>query len=44
MLAGAGIAWFGSSRMKKIKNAAGQTIATIGYAPTGNGIAIAMRF
>jgi len=44
MLAGAGIAWFGSSRMKKIKNAAGQTVATIGYAPTENGIAIAMRF
>ena len=44
MLAGAGIAWFGTSRMKKIKNAAGQTIATIGYAPTENGIAIAMRF
>ena len=43
-LAGAGIAWFGSSRMKKIKNAAGQTVATIGYAPTENGIAIAMRF
>ena len=44
MLAGAGIAWFGSSRMKTIKNAAGQTVATIGYAPTENGIAIAMRF
>lgn len=44
MLAGAGIAWFGGSRMKKIKNTAGQTVATIGYAPTGNGIAIAMRF
>jgi hypothetical protein len=44
MLAGAGIAWFCNSRMKKIKNAAGQTIATIGYTPTENGIAIAMRF
>ena len=44
MLAGAGIAWFGGSRMKRIKNAAGQTVATIGYAPTENGIAIAMRF
>ncbi|MBQ6301565.1 MAG: hypothetical protein IJK75_04140 [Bacteroidales bacterium] len=44
MLAGAGIAWFGGSRMKKIKNAAGQTVATIGYAPTENGIVIAMRF
>ena len=44
MLAGAGIAWYGGSRKKKITNAAGQTVATIGYAPTGNGIAIAMRF
>lgn len=44
MLAGAGIAWFGGSRMKKIKNAAGQTVATVGAYPTGNGIAIAMRF
>ena len=44
MLAGAGIAWFGGSRMKKIKNAAGQTVATIEYAPTENGIVIAMRF
>ena len=44
MLAGAGIAWFGGSRMKKIKNAAGQTVATIGYAPIENGIVIAMRF
>lgn len=44
MLAGAGVAWFGNSRMKKIKNAAGQTVATIGYAPTGNGMALALRF
>ena len=44
MLAGGGVAWFGGSRMKKLKNAAGQTVATIEYAPTGNGIAIAMRF
>ena len=44
MLAGAGIAWFGNSRIKRIKNASGQTVASIGYASTGNGIAIAMRF
>ena len=44
MLAGAGVAWFGNSRIKKIKNASGQTVAAIGYASTGNGIAIAMRF
>ena len=44
MLAGAGIAWIGNSRIKRIKNASGQTLASIGYASTGNGIAIAMRF
>ena len=44
MLAGAGVAWFGNSRIKKIKNASGQTIATIEYAPTGNGMALALRF
>ena len=44
MLAGAGIAWIGNSRIKRIKNASGQTVAAIGYASTGNGIAIAMRF
>ena len=42
--AGAGIAWIGNSRIKRIKNASGQTLASIGYASTGNGIAIAMRF
>ena len=44
MLAGAGVAWFGNSRIKKIKNASGQTVAAIGYSPTVNGIAIEMRF
>ena len=38
------VAWLGGSRMKRTKNAAGQTVATIEYAPTENGIAIAMRF
>jgi hypothetical protein len=44
MLAGAGVFWFGRHKMNKLKNASGQTVATIGYAPTENGIAIAMRF
>ena len=44
MLAGAGIAWFGNSRIKKIKNASGQTVATVGYVPTENGIALALKF
>ena len=44
MLAGAGIAWFGNSRIKIIKNASGQTVATVGYVPTENGIALALKF
>lgn len=44
MLAGAGVFWFGRHKMNKLKNASGQTVATIGYAPTPGGLALALRF
>ena len=44
MLAGAGVAWFGRHKMKKLKNASGQTVATMGYAPTPGGLALTLRF
>ena len=44
MLAGAGVAWLGRHKMNKLKNASGQTVATIEYAPTPVGLALALNF
>lgn len=44
MIAGAGVIWLGGHKMKKLKNAAGQTVATFEYVPIANGISLALRF
>lgn len=43
-LVGAGAAWYGYSRMKKIRNSSGQTVATVNYGLGGNGLAFTMNF
>ena len=37
-------AWYGYSRMKKIRNSSGQTVATVNYGLGGNGLAFTMNF
>lgn len=44
MLAGGGIAWHGGSKMKKIKNAAGDTVAMIDYGISSSGLCLALTF
>lgn len=44
MLSGASVALLSRNKMNKLKNASGQTIAIFEYAPTWNGMALALRF
>jgi len=44
MLAGAGIALLGRHKVKKLKNAAGQTAAVLDYGLADNGIVLALNF
>lgn len=44
MLAGAGTIWIGQSKIKKLKNAAGTTAATLDYGVNGAGVTLALKF
>lgn len=44
MLAGAGIALLGRHKVKKLKNATGQTAAVLDYGLADNGIVLALNF
>ena len=44
ILAGTGISLLGLTKMNKLKNASGETVAILEYTPTGNGITLALRF
>ena len=44
MLLGGGLALIGGLKMKKLKNAAGETVATIDCGPSMTGLSLALRF